>query len=152
MRYLWKPTHQPKSFLDTRFQNLMDDFFKDFSPESWTQTFESKFIPKVNIVEKEKEYVITVELAGLEEKDFEVSLEDGVLRIKGEKKNTFEEGDKSQSYRFESSYGSFERALTLPEGIDVENSKAQFRNGLLTLTIAKSKSESRVHKFKIDSH
>ncbi len=154
MRYLWKPNTNvdSRNFLDTRFQSLVDDLFKDFSLEQWQQKNASRFVPKINVMEREHEYVITTELPGLEEKDFEVSMEDGVLRIKGEKRHHFEEGDKATSYRYESSYGAFERALTLPEGIDLEKSKAQFKNGLLTLTIAKNKAESKVHKFKIDTH
>lgn len=154
MRYLWKPTASldSRGLLDSRFQSLVDDLFRDFSGQAWNQQADLKFTPKINILEKENEYIITSELPGLEEKDFEVSMEDGVLRIKGEKKHHFAESDNTSSYRYESAYGSFERSLTLPEGVDLEKSKAMFKNGLLTLTIAKNKAESKVHKFKIDAH
>jgi HSP20 family protein len=92
--------------------------------------------PSMDVVETEKEFEITAELPGLEEKDVQVNVADNVLTIKGEKKAEKEEKDKN--YRmFERSYGSFYRTLELPSGINPDNIKAALSNGVLKVTVPK---------------
>ena len=96
----------------------------------------SELIPSMDVVETEKEFEITAELPGLEEKDVQVNVADNVLTIKGEKKAEKEEKDKN--YRmFERSYGSFYRTLDLPSGINPDNIKAALSNGVLKVTVPK---------------
>jgi HSP20 family protein len=95
-----------------------------------------ELMPSMDVVESEKEFEITAELPGLEEKDVQVNVADNVLTIKGEKKAEKEQKDKN--YRmFERSYGSFYRTLDLPDGINPDNIKATLSNGVLKVTVPK---------------
>jgi HSP20 family protein len=90
----------------------------------------------MDVTETDKEIEISAELPGLEEKDVQVNFADNVLTIKGEKKAEKEQKDKN--YRlYERSYGSFERTLELPAGIDPEAIKASLSNGVLKVTVPK---------------
>lgn len=132
--------------------NLFQDFFGDVLGQSnnlFTNT-NNEFVPSLDVSETDASYKVVAELPGMEEKDFEVTMEDNLLRIKGEKKAE-KETKEERYHRFESSYGSFERILRLPEAINSDAYKAQFKNGVLTLEIPKDKAASRVKKLKISS-
>ena len=93
--------------------------------------------PSVDVSETDDEVQVTADLPGLTEKDVEVTLEDGALTIRGEKKEEREE--KKRNYHLvERSYGRFERAVALPHGIDPGKVKARFRNGVLHVTLPKT--------------
>ncbi len=85
---------------------------------------------------KNKEIKVSAEIPGVEPKDIDVSVEDGILTIKGEKKYEREEKEKGQ-YRMERSYGSFERTIELPAEVDESKAKAEFKKGVLRLTLPK---------------
>jgi HSP20 family protein len=90
--------------------------------------------PSIDIKESKKEYAISIEIPGVEEKDIKLELIDGALSIHGEKKS--EKEDKDERYhRIERSYGSFRRVLALPVDANEESIKATFKNGVLTLAI-----------------
>ena len=93
--------------------------------------------PVVDVVEKDKAYEVTAELPGLDENNVDVKFSDGVLSIKGEKKEETEEKKKDQ-YLSERRYGSFQRAFRLPDGIDADKIEATFKNGVLTVTLPKT--------------
>jgi len=99
------------------------------------------FVPALEAVETETEYRVSAELPGLEDKDFEVVIEDGVLTLKGEKRRHWESDDESEAARgyrrVETSWGRFERRLRFDAPIDEEGVKATFRNGLLTVVVPK---------------
>jgi HSP20 family protein len=127
----------------TTLQREIDRLFDDFT-RGWPSITRGvpeigrtpELIPSVDVVETEKEFEITAELPGLEEKDVQVNVADNVLTIKGEKKAEKEEKDKN--YRmFERSYGSFYRALELPSGVNPDNIKAALSNGVLKVTVPK---------------
>ena len=82
-------------------------------------------------------YEITAELPGLDEKNIEMELANGVLSIKGEKREEKEEKRKDY-YRRERSFGSFERSFQVPEDVDTDKSAASFKNGILSVTLPKS--------------
>ena len=90
-----------------------------------------------DVAETDKDYRITAELPGLDEKDIEVTLSAGVLGIKGEKKEEFEE-TKKDYYRSERSYGSFQRSFRLPDDADAEKIEASLKKGVLTVVIPKT--------------
>ncbi|MCL7489273.1 MAG: Hsp20/alpha crystallin family protein [Desulfobulbaceae bacterium] len=92
--------------------------------------------PQVDIGATEKEYSITVEVPGVDEKDVKVEITNNTMTIRGEKKQEKEEKDKNY-YRVERSYGSFQRVLSLPEDADQENVKATFKKGVLTIKMPK---------------
>jgi len=102
-------------------------------------------VPAVDIADTEKAYEITVELPGLDEKNVEVKFSDGVLTIKGEKKEEKEE--KKKDYHVsERRYGSFQRSFTVPDGIDANKIDATFKDGVLAVTLPKTPEAQRKEK------
>ena len=93
-------------------------------------------VPKVNITDGETAITITAELPGVDEKDVEVTLRDGVLTLQSEKKYEKKE-EKDEVQIMERRYGSFQRSFRLPEGIDEDKVEAKFDKGVLTVTAAK---------------
>jgi len=115
--------------------NDMDEFFNDF----WRWPFVSRrdtFAPATDIEETDKEYALTFELPGMKKDDIKVSVEDGVLTVSGEKKEKKEEKNKNL-VRTEIQSGSFSRSFTLPKSVDVSNISADYKDGILTVTLQK---------------
>ena len=104
-------------------------------------------VPAVDIAEKDKEYEITAELPGMNENNIDVKFADGVLTIKGEKKEEKEE-KKKDYYLSERRYGSFQRSFPVPESVDANKIEAKFVNGVLTIKLPKS-SEAQKNEKKI---
>lgn len=106
--------------------------------------------PQVDIGATEKEYSITVEVPGVDEKDVKVEITDNTMTIHGEKKQEKEEKDKNY-YRVERSYGSFQRVLSLPDDADQEKIKATFKKGILTIKMPrKAAPKSKVQQIPIN--
>ena len=102
--------------------------------------YESSFTmpsPAVDIAEDDAGYRVTAELPGMTEKEIEVVLSDGMLTLKGEKKQEKEQKEKN-FYLSERSYGSFQRSFTLPEGVDRDKISADFAKGVLTISMPKT--------------
>ncbi|MDH4302349.1 MAG: Hsp20/alpha crystallin family protein [Nitrospira sp.] len=93
--------------------------------------------PSVDISETEGEYQIKAEIPDVKKEDVKVTLEDGVLTIQGERKHEKEEKGKKY-HRIERSYGSFVRTFSLPDVIDNDKVKAEFKDGVLNLHLPKS--------------
>ena len=93
--------------------------------------------PSVDISETEGEYQIKAEIPDVKKEDVKVTLEDGVLTIQGERKHEKEEKGK-KFHRIERSYGSFVRTFSLPDVIEEEKVKAEFKDGVLNLHLPKS--------------
>ena len=94
------------------------------------------FSPSMEITETDNAVEVTTELPGMDEKDIEISVADGMLTIRGEKK--IEKDEKKKNYRLvERSYGSFERAVALPPGVDASKVKAKIAKGILTVEVPK---------------
>lgn len=141
------PTSGPSRWLDplNRFRAEMERFFDNLNggglfPREVFETGtlrESMVVPQMDLRETEKSYVVTAELPGMEEKDIDVSLADGVLTMKGEKKSeTISERD--SMHVTERRYGSFQRSVRLPEGIDEDKVTASFDKGVLRIEVPKS--------------
>lgn len=124
------------SLFREEMNRLFDNFFRGFEIEPFETGF-GTFRPSVNVVEDEKEIKVSAELPGVDEKDIEVSLSKDSLTIKGEKKEEKEDKGKNY-YRMERSYGSFSRTIPLPVEIDADKVKAQFKKGVLTVTLPKT--------------
>lgn len=121
--------------LRREMDRLFDDAFRGFGAlGDWTGA-NSFGWPNVEVTERDKEIRVTAELPGLEEKDIELSLEDGALTLRGEKRTEHEDDDRRYSERF---YGRFERRIALPAEVDEDHVKASFRNGVLTVTLPKT--------------
>ena len=115
----------------------------DFTP--FGQAMASVHAPVVDIVEKDKEYEITAELPGMEEKNIEVALSNGGLVIRGRKDEKKEEKTKDY-FLSERSYGSFERYFGLPDGVETDKIAATFKNGVLAVTLPKTEASQASEK------
>lgn len=101
--------------------------------------------PAVNISETDKAYEITAELPGMDEKNVDVSVANGALTIKGEKREEKEENNKGYHLQ-ERSFGSFERRFQVPEGVDADKIEATFKKGVLTVALPKTVEAQRAAK------
>ena len=147
MRYLtpfrwgkWVPEKSQEEHPVVSFQravnSLFDDFFKGIDIDAQGEKFGS-FNPKIDMTEDEKSIKVTAELPGIEEKDIEVNLTKNILTVKGEKAQEKEEKGK-ESYYMERSYGSFQRSIQLPTEIQHDKIDANFKKGVLTITLPKA--------------
>jgi len=116
---------------------------RDFglSPFSSEQAW-SDVVPKVDVVESDKEITVTAELPGMEEEDIELQIRDNALVIRGEKEHHEEEKGRN-IYRAERSYGSVQRSVPLPAEVDADKANAVYKNGVLTVTLPKLKPTQR---------
>jgi HSP20 family protein len=123
-------------------QRDMNQLFDDFWGGSWLTPYGeserewSMFSPHVDVVETDTEVKVQAELPGLEEKDFEVSVSQDALTIRGEKKQEKEEKGRNY-FRTERSYGLFQRAIPLPRNVDADRVSAEFSKGVLTISLPK---------------
>jgi len=115
-------------------QFLSGESFPDSLLEPWGN---ESGMPSVNESEDSKAYHISIELPGMDEKDIELTLSDGILTVRGEKKEDEEEKGKD-FYRRERSYGSFYRTFAVPLEIDEANVSASFKKGVLHIDLPKS--------------
>jgi len=112
---------------------------------------DSGFFPRVDIIEAEKELKINVELPGLKKEDVKLVVENGVLNISGSREKETESKEELNILRSEIFHGSFNRSFQLSEEYDSENIKAEFENGILSISIGKKMVEEpkeRVIKIK----
>jgi HSP20 family protein len=110
------------------FQDSVNRLFAEPNGRPW--------VPAVDIKETENELILKADVPDVEMKDIDVRVENGTLTIRGERK--FETEKKEGSWhRVERSYGSFERAFTLPDTVNFDAVKADYKNGTLTITLPK---------------
>lgn len=139
----------------SEMERMMEDFFRrPFSmfPSMWPKMgfAEEELSPAVDIFEQEDSVVVKAELPGMKKEDISVELNDGFLRIAGEKKRE-EKIERKDYYRMERSVGSFERRISLPAGIETEKTKASFKDGMLEITIPKTEeAKKKERKVKIE--
>jgi len=95
------------------------------------------FAPRIDVVEREDEFLVTAELPGLEEKDFQLEVHGSVLTLSGEKRSGNEEARKGWRWS-ERSYGRFRRSIQLPVAVAADKASAAYRNGVLTVTVPKA--------------
>ncbi|MEW5979300.1 MAG: Hsp20/alpha crystallin family protein [Acidobacteriota bacterium] len=137
---------RPFYSLQRAINQVFDNFFEgfDLSPFSLEGCLGS-FTPQIDVTETDKEFQITAELPGLDEKDMEISLANNLLTLKGEKREEKEDKRKDY-YRMERSYGMFERSIPVPAGVDLDKVEASFRKGVLTVTLPKAAEYQRERK------
>ena len=132
------------SQLHREIDRLFEDTFRGFGVPSWSrsplwdQMLNNDFMPafkaNVDVASDDKQYTITLEAPGLEQKDVSIELKDQVLIIKGNKQQQQEESDQHY-YRIERRYGAFERVLAVPDDADINSINATMDKGLLKITI-----------------
>lgn len=140
----------------------MESMFERLFPHGWTRPFDfghpfwkelpapfsHRLAPRVDVINREREIMVRAQLPGVEKKDLDVSISDNTLTIRGHTSHE-EQEEKGDYYRRECSSGSFTRTFVLPNEVDGDKAKATFENGILELTIPKSR-ESKQHKIQID--
>jgi HSP20 family protein len=144
----WMPFENLRREIDRIFDSARDFPLGRRAFElDWPWRRETTFAiaPAIDVAEKDKEYEITAELPGMDEKDIEVKLANNMLTIKGEKKEEKEERKKDY-YLSERRYGSFTRSFQLPEGVDSGKIEATFAKGVLTVKLPKTAEAQKSEK------
>ncbi len=139
-RELNEVQNQVSSLLSRRFGN-------GWSTEP---TIQPDWAPAVDITEDENSFQIQADLPDVKKEDVEVSVEKGILTISGERKQEKEE-KKQKYHRMERTWGRYERSFQLPDGVNADKVDAQFKNGVLTLRVPKTKQYKEEHR-KIEIH
>ncbi len=120
------------SRINKDFESVFDSFFNF----PWHRSVNGDFVPRIDITEDKDQMVLRAELPGMEKDAIKVVVEDGVLTISGEKANKVESDDITQVWS-EISIGSFSRSLTLPDYVEPDKIKADYKNGILILNLPK---------------
>ncbi|MDX1617400.1 MAG: Hsp20/alpha crystallin family protein [Balneolaceae bacterium] len=132
------PTLNNRNWTPTRFSDWLDELMDETF--SWNRGATGVFAPELNVYETDEAFEITVALPGMKKEDFDISYDNGVLTISGERKREHEENGR-RYHRVESRFGKFRRSLPLPRDIIKEDEiEASYDNGILGLTIPKVKS------------
>jgi HSP20 family protein len=144
----WEPFRDLVS-LQGRMNRLFDESFRGVNrggaEEDWAQ---GSWSPAVDIYEKDGTIVLKAELPGIEPKDVDVRVENNILTLKGERR--FEAEVQQESYqRVERAYGAFSRSFTLPTVVDTDNIKAEFKDGVLRMSLPK-KEEAKPKQISIN--
>jgi HSP20 family protein len=132
----WEPVRELHT-IQNEMNRLFNTFFESPAPaDGGATTAVRRWIPAMDLVETQDEFVLRADLPGMSENDVKVELEDNVLTIAGERKAEHEQR-KEGYYRIERSSGHFSRSLTLPDGVDPEAVRARFDDGVLEVRIPK---------------
>ncbi len=120
--------------------NLDDQFARLWRGLAEGRGRQESWLPAVDVFDTQDAVVLKAELAGMDPDDIEISVEDNVLTIKGERK--FEEKvDEERYYRVERRFGSFQRSLALPQGVKPEDIVASYDDGILEVRVPKAEEE-----------
>lgn len=139
----------------------MERMFDDYFSRGWMRPFQSVWpsmpkmtaafegkMPSVDVIDRDSEILVRAELPGVDKKDLEISVTHNTVSIKGQTRKE-EKEEKGDYYRCEISRGSYARTLSLPADVDESRAKANFRDGILELTLPKM-NKSKRHTIKID--
>jgi len=148
----WRPFRELAPFREfERMRREMDRLWDSFFERRPARTEEeSEFLPALDLAETDNELVVKCEVPGLEPKDIDISISDGMLTIKGEKKQEREE--KQADYHLvERSYGAFTRSIQLPKEVQSDKISASYKNGILKINLPKSEEAKKKEiKIKVD--
>jgi len=144
----WEP-FQELNHLQDAMNRLFDD---RGSRWPWRSTQDlSSWAPAVDIYEDAEQLRVSAELAGIDPKDVDIRIEDGVMSLSGERKLEKEE-KKDNYHRIETRYGSFSRSFSLPNYVDTDKVRAEFKNGVLNVYLPKrEESKPKQIKVKVES-
>ena len=121
---------------DKMFDQIVEASFPDVTKSVGVKPFQGTAYPKVNVYEYDTKIGVIAEIPGLDKKDLNVEVEDGVLTVSGEKSHGFDEGE-AKVLRRELKHSSFKRQFTLGEMLDGDNISANFKDGILSIEIPK---------------
>jgi HSP20 family protein len=125
--------------LHRQMNRLFDDLIETPAGSAGAPAFAATGWPQLEIDQQDDQILVVAELPGVDEKDVELTIEDGVLSLSGAKRSE----RKDESGYSERSYGRFERRIALPTNIDEDKCKADFKNGVLTVTIPRAAEKAR---------
>jgi len=149
----WKPFRELAPFRDfERMRREMDRFWDSFFDGGLRRTTEEggEWLPSLDVAETKDELVVKAEVPGMEPKDIDISLSDGVLTIKGGKKKEKEEKE-ADYHLVERSYGAFTRSVRLPKEVQSDKISASYKDGILNVTLPKSeKAKKKEIKIKVE--
>ncbi len=135
----WNPARELASFpsdvfsVQREMNRMFDSFFRGADEQG---LLNGSWLPAVDVAEDENEYVVNVELPGVNKDEVKITLEYNILTVRGEKKAEKETKDKNY-HRMERSYGSFQRSFTLPTSVKNDKIDAEYRDGILSITLPK---------------
>jgi len=145
----WEPFRDLVTLQD-RMNRIFDETFRGTRSGEDEWALGGSWAPPVDIYEQDGNLVLKAELPGIDPKDVDVRVENNVLTLRGERK--FDNEVKRESYhRVERAYGSFSRAFTLPSVVDTASIKADFKDGVLHVTMAK-REEAKPKQIQIQVH
>lgn len=144
----WEPFRDLMSL-----QRDVDRLFSDVGIlRPLTATGPGMTVPSVDVFTRGEDLVVRAEIPGVKPSDIDISVTDGVLTLKAERSETHEVKEEDYLIR-ESSYGTYERSLRLPEGAEVEKIHADYTDGILEVTVPRGGIEhGRTHRIAIESH
>ena len=119
------------------FGNFLSDWTRPDRMLNMLDRQMGSFMPEIDVTETDKEFQVTADLPGMDEKDLEVTFVEGALSIKGEKREEHEE-EKGNMFHSERRYGAFERLIRISSDIDLNKAKASFKKGVLKITLPKT--------------
>ena len=117
-----------------------DKFFDSFFGRPWSYGADdaTSWVPPVDVTETDKSILVRSEVPGVDPKEISITVDNGILTLTGEKKETTEHKDEeTNTHRVERRFGSFQRSFKLPTSVDPEKVTADYGNGVLTVTILK---------------
>ncbi|HKQ18524.1 MAG TPA: Hsp20/alpha crystallin family protein [Candidatus Eisenbacteria bacterium] len=129
----WNPRHRDR--MHDQFDAMLQDFFSD--PWSTSPALQADWLPTTDIVETDDRFVVELDLPGMKREEIKISVQNGSLTVKGERKQSSEQS-KNKYSRYERSYGSFTRTFQLPNTIDGSRIEASYQDGVLRLVLPKS--------------
>ncbi len=129
----WEPARELQS-VQSEINRLFNTLFD--APAPATGLGQRRWIPAMDLVETDSDFVLRADLPGLSEKDVKIELQDNVLTVSGERRTEHEER-KDGYFRLERASGAFSRSLTLPEGVDASSVTATFTQGVLEIHVPK---------------
>jgi len=139
--------HEPT--LMNRFANEIERLFEDFGlGRVWGEVGRAEWAPEIEVFERGGQLIVRADLPGLTSNDVKAEITDNALTIQGVRKREHKE-EREGWYRSERSYGSFFRSIPLPEGINADEAKASFRDGVLEITMPAPKREERRRSIEI---
>lgn len=143
----WNPVRYFATFpsdilgMQREINHMFNRFFRGDEVEG-SELSTTNWVPAVDLAEKDDEYVAKVELPGVNKNDVKITLQDNILTIRGEKKDE-KETKNSSFHRIERSYGAFQRSFALPTSVKNENVDAQYKDGILTISLPKAEEAKR---------
>ncbi len=137
MNTIVKNATQNGRFIPRTYSDLLDSFLKD----SFFESKNGSFLPSADLAEDDKGYYLNLVIPGVNKEEVKIELNEGILSISGEKKFVKEENGKKY-HTVESSYGAFKRSFKLPDNANAEAIEAEYKDGILAITVAKKEGKN----------